>query len=40
MNILGNIGKKTDQAISLARDNLTGLVSNLASNAIKFFKAK
>ena len=33
---LGNLGKKalTNIAIPLARDNLPGLVSNLASNAI------
>ena len=35
-NIIGNLGKKviTDLAIPLARSNLPGLVSNLASNAI------
>ena len=34
---LGNLGKKalTNNKISLARDNLPGLVSNLTSNAIK-----
>ena len=33
---LGNLGKTalTDLSIPLARDNLPGLVSNLASNAI------
>ena len=33
---LGNLGKRaqTNIAITLARDNLFGLVSNLASNAI------
>ena len=33
---LGNLGKKavTNIAIPLARDNLPGLVSNLAPNAI------
>ena len=33
---LGNLGKKTltDFAVSLSRDNLPGLVSNLASSAI------
>ena len=33
---LGNLGKKalTNKAIPLAKDNLPGLVSNLASNAI------
>ena len=41
-NILGNLGKKviTDLAILLARDNLPGLVSNLASNAIINLKKK
>ena len=41
-NILGNLGKKviTDLAIVLARDNLPGLVSNLASNAIINLKKK
>ena len=41
-NILGNLGKKviTDLAILLARDNLAGLVSNLASNAINKFEKK
>ena len=36
-NILGNLGKKkviTDPPITLARDNIPGLVNNLASNAI------
>ena len=35
-NMLGNLGKKviTDLAVPLDRDNLPGLVSNLASNAI------
>ena len=39
---LGNLGKKTltNLAISLARDNLPGLVSNLASNAINKFERK
>ena len=39
---LGNIGKKviTDLAILLARDNLPGLVSNLAPNAINKFERK
>ena len=41
-NILGNLGKKviTDLAIVLARDNLPGLVSNLASNATINLKKK
>ena len=35
-NMLRNLGKKviTDLAIPLARDNLSGLVSNIAPNAI------
>ena len=39
---LGNLGKKalTNLAISLARGNLPGLVSNLASNAINKFERK
>ena len=39
---LGNLGKKVirDLAIPLARDNLPGLVSNLATNAINKFKRK
>ena len=39
---LGNLGKKalTDIAVPLARDNLPGLVSNLASNAINKFERK
>ena len=39
---LGNLGKKiiTDLAIPLAKNNLPGLVSNLASNAINKFKKK
>ena len=39
---LGNIGKKalTNIAISLARDNLPGLVSSLTSNAINLKKSK
>ena len=39
---LGNLGKKTltNIAISLARDNLTGLVSNLTSNTINKFERK
>ena len=39
---LGNLGKKVirDLAIPLARDNLPGLVSNLASNAINKFERK
>ena len=39
---LGNLGKKviTDLAIHLARDNLPGLVSNFASNAINKFERK
>ena len=40
--MLGNLGKKviTDLAILIARDNLPGLVSNLASNAINKFERK
>ena len=36
----GNLGKKapTNVAISLARDDLPGLVSNLASNVINKFE--
>ena len=39
---LGNLGKKaqTDIAISLARGNLPGLVSNLNSNATNKFERK
>ena len=39
---LGNLGKKalTNIAISVARDNLPGLVSNLTSNAIHKFERK
>ena len=39
---LGNLGKKvqTNVAISLARDNLPGLVSNLTSSAINKFDRK
>ena len=39
---LGNLGKKalTNVAISLARDYLLGLVSNLALNAINKFERK
>ena len=38
-NILGNLGRKviTDLAVPLARDDLPGLVRNLASNAINRF---
>ena len=38
----GNLGKKalTKIAISLARDNLPGLVSSLTSNAINKFERK
>ena len=41
-NMLCNLGKKviTDLAIPLARNNLSGLVSNLDSNAIKKFGRK
>ena len=41
-NVLGNLGKKviTDFAIPLARDNLPGLVSILASNVINKLKKK
>ena len=37
---LGNLGKKTktDLAIPLARDDLSGLVSNLTSNRINKFE--
>ena len=40
--MLSNLGKKviTDLAIPLARDNLSGLVRNLASNAINEFERK
>ena len=40
--MLSNLGKKviTDLAIPLARDNLPGLVRNLASNAINEFERK
>ena len=39
---LGNLGKNalTNVAISLTRDNLPGLVSNLTSNAINKFERK
>ena len=39
---LGNLGRKalTNIAIPLARDNLPGLVSNLASNAINNYERK
>ena len=39
---LGNLGKQVlaEIPIPLARDNLPGLVSNLASNAIKKFEKK
>ena len=41
-NMLGNLGKKviTHLAIPLTRDDLPGLVSNLASNAIDEFERK
>ena len=41
-NMLGNVGKKetTNFSISFARDNLPGLVTNLASNAVDKFKRK
>ena len=40
--MLGNLGKKriNNIAIPLARDNLPGLVSNLASSAINKFERK
>ena len=40
--MLGNLGKIviTDLTIPLAKDNLTRLVNNLASNAIKKFQRK
>ena len=40
--MLGNLGKTviTDLAVPLAEDNLPGLVSNLASNAINKFETK
>ena len=40
--MLSDLGKKviTDLAIPLARDNLPGLVSDLASNAINKFEKK
>ena len=40
--MLSDLGKKviTDLAIPLARDNLSGLISNLASNAINKFEKK
>ena len=41
--MLGNLSKKkviTDLAIPLVRDNLPGLVSNLASNPMKKFERK
>ena len=37
---LANLGKKSTVTISLARDNLPGLVSSLASNAINKFQRK
>ena len=37
---LANLGKKSTVAISLARDNLPGLVSSLTSNAINKFQRK
>ena len=39
---LGNLGKKalTNIALPLARDNLPGLVNNLASNVINKFESK
>ena len=41
-HILGHLGKKliTDLSIPLAKNNLHGLVSNLASNAINKCKRK
>ena len=41
-NILENLGKKviTDLAIPLSRDNLSGLVCNLASHALSKFERK
>ena len=41
-SLLGSLGKKalTNIEISLARDNLLGLVSNLTSNAINKFERK
>ena len=41
-NMLGNLRKKaiTDLAIPLVRDNLPGLVSNLASNVVNKFERK
>ena len=41
-NMLGNLGKKSlaNVAMPLARDNLVGLVSNLASNALNKFERK
>ena len=41
-DMLGNLGKKviTDLAIPLARDDLPGLVSNLAANAIHKLEKK
>ena len=40
--MLGNLGKKALRNVTtpLARDNLPGLVSNLASNAINKFEIK
>ena len=40
--MLGNLHKKviTDLAIPLVRDNLLGLVSNLASNVVNKFERK
>ena len=41
--MLGNLSKKkviTDLAIPLVRDNLPGLVSNLASNPMNKFERK
>ena len=42
LHMLGNLGKKviTHLAIPLTRDDLPGLVSNLASNAIDEFERK
>ena len=41
-NMSGNLGKKviTNLVISLARDNLPGLASNLATNAKNKFERK
>ena len=38
--MLGNLGQKVIKVIPLARDNLPGLVSNFASNAINKFERK